>query len=467
MSQAFSPDQLQQALKQYWGYEQFRYPQAEVITTLLAGQDCLAVLPTGSGKSFCFQLPALIRWGLTLVVAPLVALMEDQVQALRKKGLPAVCLHSQLKRQEQQAVLQQLHQRQPRLLYCSPETLLSQRVWEIVAQPDYPLLGVMLDEAHCLVQWGESFRPAYRRLGAFRVALPQKNIPIAAFTATADQQQQDEICQALQLRQPQIFQQSPYRSQLRLQVKTSWSDRCRRHLALRFIRQFLGQSGLVYVRTRTAAITIAQWLQQQGINAAAYHGGLAASKRRYWEQQWLSGELPIVVCTSAFGLGINKPDTRWILHFEPPLLLLDYLQEIGRAGRDLKSATCLTLVSELTGLLDPSDRQRRQFFLKQQQQTQTWVQKQLPHIPQQGHIKTLKTEIPDIELALGWLHRRGLLHWQDPYHYQLLSTPAKSQQTPFSLSRQHQQMQQYLQTRQCRWQWLVSAFMPEVPLPKP
>ncbi|MFN9173432.1 MAG: RecQ family ATP-dependent DNA helicase, partial [Synechocystis sp.] len=405
---------LRQSLQDIWGYDQFRYPQAEVIESLLAGRDCLVVLPTGGGKSLCFQLPALVGDGLTLVVSPLVALMEDQVQTLRRQNLPAACLHSQLSRAEQKSVLDHIKIQQLRLLYLSPETLLSPRLWAILRNPTLKLQGLMVDEAHCLVQWGDSFRPAYQRLGIFRRGLPTGDrLPIAAFTATADPDQQTQIIQGLELRQPQRFQVSPFRPHLGLTVKTVLSEGCRRHQLRRFLDKHPDQSGLIYLRTRTTAIALAQWLTGQGFNTAEYHGGLAANQRRQLERRWLQGEIPFVVCTNAFGLGINKPDTRWVLHYHPPLVLMDYLQEIGRAGRDLKPAHCLTLISEPTGWLDPGDRQRRQYFLSQQQSTQNQAQRLASQLPRQGNLSNLKQEFPDLELALAWLHRRGQLQWLD------------------------------------------------------
>ncbi|MEB3159946.1 MAG: ATP-dependent DNA helicase RecQ [Synechocystis sp.] len=449
---------LLQSLKQIWGYDQFRYPQAEVIDCLCRGRDCLVVLPTGGGKSLCFQLPALLGEGLTLVVSPLVALMEDQVQDLRRKQLPAAGLHSQLSRSDRKSILIQLQAQQLRLLYLSPETLLSPQLWTILRDPALKIQGLMLDEAHCLVQWGDSFRPAYRRLGAFRTGLnPQKSFPIAAFTATADLDQQSQIIQGLALRQPQQFQVSPFRPQLRLTVKTVLSERCRRHHLLQLLDKHPQHSGLIYLRTRKTAIALAQWLISQGFKTAAYHGGLAASQRRQLEQRWLAGDIPFVVCTNAFGLGINKPDTRWVLHYHPPLVLMDYLQEIGRAGRDLKPATCLTLISEPTGWLDPSDRQRRAYFLKQQQGVLHQAQRLASQLPQQGNLTALKSEFPEIELALAGLHRQGCLQWLDPFQYQLL--PAASTAPALAdLQHQFQTMTQYLQTKTCRWQYILKVF---------
>lgn len=353
-------------LQQIWGYSSFRPPQGEVVQALLTQQDALVIMPTGGGKSLCFQLPALLETGLTLVVSPLVALMENQVQELQQRRLPAALLHGELPTEHRRKTLWLIENQRLRLLYLSPETLLSPPVWERLSLPQVTINGLILDEAHCLVQWGDTFRPAYRRLGAVRPALLQHKpagttLPIAAFTATADPQAQQMIQQVLQLQQPQFFLQSPYRSNLHLMVKIAWTPRGRRQQLLHFIRSQTG-TGLVYVRTRRDTEMLADWLKQQGYPTAAYHAGLAPTERRPIEAAWLNGSLPCVICTSAFGMGINKSAVRWVVHFHAPLLLSEYVQEMGRAGRDGKPATALTLISEPTGWLDPTDRQRQQFF---------------------------------------------------------------------------------------------------------
>ncbi|MBJ7899958.1 MAG: RecQ family ATP-dependent DNA helicase [Cyanobacteria bacterium RI_101] len=444
-------------LQKIWGYGEFRYPQGEVVDCLLQGRDALAILPTGAGKSLCFQLPALLRSGLTLVVSPLIALMENQVQELREKGLGAACLHSELPRPKRRELLKQIENQAFRLLYLAPETLLSLPVWEILRKPSLQLRGLMLDEAHCLVQWGDSFRPAYRRLGILRSALAQTNpsaqtMALAAFTGTADAATEAEISQALQLRDPQIFRLSAYRPHLALTVKTVWSERCRWHLLREQVRRYSGQGGLIYVRTRGDSLKLAQRLEKEKIKTAAYHGGLGAQERRRLENLWLKGQLPFVVCTNAFGLGINKPDVRWILHYHPPLLLAEYLQEVGRAGRDLKPADCLTLISEPTGWLDPGDRQRRRYFQDQQKEQRRQAQALLSQIPPRGNLLELKPNLPDLEFSLALLHRQGRLDWLDPFNYRLRPQVAVSQNpTPLA------ELTPYLKTRRCRWLFLLAA----------
>jgi ATP-dependent DNA helicase RecQ len=455
---------LQAALKHYWGYDQFRPPQAEVMQSLLSGRDSLVVLPTGAGKSICFQLPALLQTGVTLVISPLLALMENQVAELQQRQLPAATLHSELTPPQRQQVLQKLRQQKLRLLYLSPETLLSSSVWEQLCQPNLEINGIILDEAHCLVQWGDSFRPAYRRLGAVRPALLKPKpvgtqIPIAAFTATAEPNTQQTIRQVLALHQPQIFRYSPYRHNLLVQVKRVWSPAQRRQQLWRFI-QTQGQStGLVYTRSRSDTETLAAWLNDQGAMTAAYHAGLGAKARRHLEAQWLEGHLPFVICTSAFGMGINKSSTRWICHFHAPLTLPEYIQEIGRAGRDGQPAIALTLVSEPTGWLDPSDQQRQKFFQTQLQEQANQAQALSSQLPSQGDIRDLNPTDSQLSsqlgIALALLHSRGQVVWQDPFHFQLRP---RSVATSINPSAALAPMQAYLRLKTCRWQFLLTSF---------
>jgi ATP-dependent DNA helicase RecQ len=449
--------------QQIWGYEEFRPPQGEIIQTLLGGKDALIILPTGGGKSICFQLPALLQTGLTLVVSPLVALMENQVQQLRQLGLSGALLHSELPRRERQKTLQAIAKQELSLLYLSPETLLSLPIWSIIANPEIIITGIILDEVHCLTQWGTTFRPAYRRLGAVRRSLLQHKptgtkIAIAAFTATADPQAQQEIIQALELNQPERFLISPYRQNLSLKIKTVWTPRGRKQQLLRFIQAHQQQSGLVYVRSRQDSQTLAIWFQSLGYAAAAYHAGLATNARRNIEAGWISGKIQFVICTSAFGMGIDKPNVRFVLHYHAPELLAEYVQEVGRGGRDGKPAQALTLISEPTGLLDPEDKQRSQFFtgkLAQQYRQAQQLAKQIPH---QGNIAKLKEQYPEAEITLGILHSLGLVAWSDPFNYRKQSYSTTLDHLAVSQKVHQTRMQRYLQTKGCRWQYLLQAF---------
>jgi ATP-dependent DNA helicase RecQ len=458
--ETLSWDDVRAAFQRIWGYEDFRPPQGEIIRSLLSGKDTLVVMPTGGGKSICFQLPALLQNGLTLVVSPLVALMENQVQELRQRQLPAGLLHSELPTRDRKQTLLKIEQQKLRLLYLSPETLLSSPVWERLSQPQIKINGLILDEAHCLVQWGDTFRPAYRRLGEVRSALLKSKpagtkIAIAAFTATADPFAQKTIRDVLQLEQPEIFKLNPYRPNLRLKVQRVCTARSRRQKLLKFIQDRPKKSGLVYVRTRKDSENLAQWLGQLGYATAAYHAGLSPKERREIEGFWLSGKIQFVVCTSAFGMGINKPDVRWVIHFHAPLLLSEYVQEIGRGGRDGKTADALTLISEPTGWLDPEDKQRREFFeSKLRSQLQT-AQKLARKLPKTGEVNAISRQFKQGAIALSLLHSGGQLTWQDPFNY-IIKDRAKIQ--PPSQFDAAKQMVQYLNTNDCRWKYLLRAF---------
>ncbi|MEM7770344.1 MAG: RecQ family ATP-dependent DNA helicase [Cyanobacteria bacterium P01_A01_bin.37] len=444
-----------------WGYDDFRPPQGDIVHSLLNQQDALVVLPTGGGKSLCFQLPALMQTGLTLVVSPLVALMENQVQELQQRRLPARLLHSEVSASEKRKTFWQLQNGQLRLLYLSPETLLSPKVWECLSRPSLVINGLILDEAHCLVQWGDTFRPAYRRLGAVRPALltskpAGSTMAIAAFTATADPLAQRTITQTLQLRNPTSFLINPYRDNLSLQVQTVWTPKGRRKHLLRCIEAHPNQAGLIYVRTRKESVALAQWLMERGHHTAAYHAGLAAPERRLIEHQWLNGKMMFVVCTSAFGMGINHPSVRYVVHVQVPMLLSEYVQEVGRAGRDGKAAIALSLVSEPTGWLDPEDRQRQQFFLQTLKAKYRKALHLAQTLPQTGEVNAIAREFKDGAIALSLLHSIGQLDWIGPFHYRMRSQ--KQSQKTTTLDTGPQQMMAYLRTHDCRWRFLLNAF---------
>ncbi|MEG4229786.1 ATP-dependent DNA helicase RecQ [Microcoleus sp. N9_B2] len=454
-------NQARAIFQKIWGYDDFRPPQGEIVGSLLAGKDTLIIMPTGGGKSICFQLPALLQTGLTLVVSPLVALMENQVQELRDRNLPASLLHSQLSAQQRRQTMQSLQQNKLRLLYLSPETLLSKPVWEILSQPQIQINGLILDEAHCLVQWGDTFRPAYRRLGTVRPALlkakPEgSKIAIAAFTATANPEAQKIIKNVLQLQKPEAFLLSPYRSNLHLQVQTVWTPRGRKQQLLNFIKARPKQAGLVYVRTRKDSENLADLLEEAGYKTAAYHAGLSPESRRNIETAWLNNGLKFVICTCAFGMGINKPDVRWVVHFQAPLLLSEYIQEIGRGGRDGKSAIALTLISEPTGLLYPDDKQRAQFFQDKLRSQYREAQQLAKKLPVKGDIEAVSREFPESAIALSILHSSGQLTWQDPFNYAINKSPQqKAEKLNFTAA---EEMAKYLKHRECRWQFLLQAF---------
>jgi ATP-dependent DNA helicase RecQ len=417
-------------------------------------------MPTGGGKSICFQLPAILQGGVTLVVSPLVALMENQVQELHDKSLSAQVIHSQISKFERKQTLNLLEKGQLRLLYLSPETLLSPPVWERLIQPNLQINALILDEAHCLVQWGDTFRPAYRRLGAVRPALLRHKprgtkMAIAAFTATADPHTQTIISKTLQLKSPKCFLQSPYRANLALSSRTIWTPKGKQTQLNQFISKYPQKSGLVYVRSRKDAEILATELAQKKYRTAAYHAGLGAGDRRQREKDWLTNKLQFVICTNAFGMGINKPDVRWILHYQTPTLIAEYIQEVGRAGRDGKQSDALSLVSETTGWLNPEDKKRNEFFRQNLQQNIRQAQRLIQKLPAQGKIDDILQE--QTALSLGILHSTGQLKWQDPFTYQRI--PTINDQAFNNLIKQQdqqfQKMQKFWRQKNCLWQYLL------------
>lgn len=458
-------DRLRQTLQQIWGYAEFRSPQAEIVASILAGRDALIVMPTGGGKSLCFQLPALLSPGVSIVISPLVALMENQVRELTDKGLPAGLLHSELPAPKRQQTLQALAAHQLRLLYVSPETLLSDPVWSRLCHPELQIDRLIVDEAHCLVHWGETFRPTYRRLGVIRAALIQARsvgtkISIAAFTATADPLSQQTIERVLHLDKPAKFILDPHRQNLHLTVQSVWTPRGRKERLTKFIQQHPHQSGLIYVRTRQTSEELATWLRSTGDCTEPYHAGLSPQSRRRVEQDWLSGKLQYVVCTCAFGMGINKADVRWIAHFQPPVLLAEYLQEIGRAGRDGKPAAALLLTCEPTGLFYPEDRQRHAFFTEGIDRYYNLATTLAQQLPASGNVTEIERKFPQSAIALSLLHSIGELVWETPFDYRRSATgkPPDWQSVRKHQQSLYRQVARYINYRGCRWAYLLTAF---------
>ena len=323
-------------LRQVFGFDGFRPGQEEIVDAVASGRDVLAIMPTGGGKSLCYQLPALMRDGLTVVISPLIALMRDQVRALTEAGVAAAALTSGNSEDENAEVIRALNARELRLLYIAPERLASGGTVPMLKRAGVQAIAV--DEAHCVSQWGHDFRPDYLRVGELRRAL---SVPLAAFTATADAETRDEIVARLfSDRDPQIFLRGFDRPNIHLAFQPK--DGPRRQI-LDFAAARRGQSGIVYCGTRAKTETLAAALNQAGLPAVAYHGGMEAEARRAVETRFQREDGLIVTATVAFGMGIDKPDIRWVAHADLPKSIEAHYQEIGRGGRDGAPAETLTL----------------------------------------------------------------------------------------------------------------------------
>jgi ATP-dependent DNA helicase RecQ len=321
---------LQQILKQYWNYDAFRPMQEDIINTVLDGKDCFAMLPTGGGKSICYQVPALAQDGFCLVISPLIALMQDQVMQLRKRGVEAAFIHSGLTGKQLDEVLYQASKNTYKLLYVSPERLQSELFQDYLSQFNLNLIAV--DEAHCISQWGHDFRPAYRQISILRKSFP--NVPFMALTASANQQVQDDIIEQLQLRELNIFKQSVVRENLIYQVH--YSENKPGDITHTF-RQNSG-SGILYCRSRKRCVETSLQLKNEGLDTGIYHAGLTKEERDFAQAKWTQSDKAIICATTAFGMGIDKPDVRQVVHYDVPENLEEYYQEAGRAGRDGKRA---------------------------------------------------------------------------------------------------------------------------------
>lgn len=328
-------------LRQIFGYQQFRAGQSDIINTVTGGRDCLVVMPTGGGKSLCYQIPALMLPGLTVVVSPLISLMKDQVDQLRLLGVEAGYLNSAQTAQEQQKVLEGCHNNRIKLLYVAPERLLMSSFIRQLQQWQPSLLAV--DEAHCISQWGHDFRPEYCAIGELRQHLP--GVPVIALTATADNTTRSDICSRLRLSDPLIHISSFDRPNIRYTLVEKYKAFDQLWM---FVRGQKGQCGIIYCNSRNKVEDVAARLQKRGLSVAAYHAGLDNSQREWVQDAFLKDNLQVVVATVAFGMGINKSNVRFVAHFDIPRNIESYYQETGRAGRDGVSA-------EAVLFYDPAD----------------------------------------------------------------------------------------------------------------
>ena len=329
-------DRTLDCLRCVFGYHAFRGQQREIIDTLVSGGDALVLMPTGGGKSLCYQIPALLREGTGIVVSPLISLMKDQVDALRANGVAAACYNSSLDAEGARQVLARLHAGELDLLYVAPERLLSEGFMERLRE--IPLALFAIDEAHCVSQWGHDFRPEYVRLGELRTSFPQ--VPLAALTATADPQTREDIARQLGLVRARRFVAGFDRPNIRYRVL----EKHRPFEQLwRFLQGRAQESGIVYALSRKRVEEITGRLSEAGIDAAAYHAGLPAGQRARVQEDFLHDRVRVVVATVAFGMGIDKPDVRYVVHYDAPRHIEGYYQETGRAGRDGLPAEALML----------------------------------------------------------------------------------------------------------------------------
>ncbi len=323
-------------LEQHFGHPRFRIHQLKVLGPLLSGRNVLAVLPTGAGKSLCYQVPALLGDGLTLVVSPLISLMQDQVGALRRRGIAAAYVNSQLDAKQRRVVLDAATNGQLVLLYCAPERLAS--LTRRLRAADTRLSLFAIDEAHCISEWGNEFRPVYRRLGVFRSLLGRP--PTIALTGSATPEARADILRVLRIPDAEVVVTSFDRPNLRFLTTRVRDDRERFALIRARVRDAAGAS-LVYTPTRRLTELVTRALLRTSVRAAPYHAGLSAGIRRRVLRAFLSNQVNVIVATSAFGMGIDKPDVRYVLHWGPPPTLESYYQEAGRAGRDGRASECV------------------------------------------------------------------------------------------------------------------------------
>ena len=339
-----------EALKRCFGYDSFRPGQEEIIDTLIAGRDVLAIMPTGSGKSLCYQIPAIVREGITLVISPLISLMRDQVDKLTNAGVPSAFINGTLTARQINMTLEEAARGKYKILYVAPERLINAEFKSFVSAAAArvyhrarPNIGtIIVDEAHCISLWGSAFRPSYQRIDEFVAMLPNRPV-VGAFTATATTAVADDIMRLLALNDPLRVTTGFDRPNLYFDVRHP-EDKLTELIDLLHKRR--GQCGIVYCLTRSAVDEVSEALRHMGINAGRYHGGMGSDERNHAQEEFLRGRTEVMVATNAFGMGIDKPDVRFVIHYNMPLNLESYYQEAGRAGRDGNKSDCILLFSD-------------------------------------------------------------------------------------------------------------------------
>ncbi|MEE9371415.1 MAG: RecQ family ATP-dependent DNA helicase, partial [Saprospiraceae bacterium] len=361
---------IHKILKDKFGYDHFRPLQEEAITTVIEGQDVLLVLPTGGGKSLCFQVPALAKKGMSIVVSPLIALMDDQVIALRENGINAHAIHSNVTASDLNEAYEKVFSEETSIIYMSPERLLTESMLQYLSNQKVSLFAI--DEAHCVSVWGNDFRPEYEKLKLLKEKFP--TVPTIALTATADNATQKDIIEKLALSQPKHLLGSFERKNITITARPG-IERIKE--IRKFINKYEGEAGIIYCLSRKACESVAESLQSYGLEAAYYHAGMSSNDRKHTHNKFLYDDIKIICATIAFGMGIDKSNIRWVIHYNMPKNLEGYYQEIGRSGRDGEPAEVLLFSStadlvKLRSFIDGSEANEKFKIIQSQKLNRMW-----------------------------------------------------------------------------------------------